>query len=560
MQYDSGNPGYDTDWNNFAPNVGAAWRPNVQGGWLRALLGDPEQATVRAGYSLAFVRERMDRFTNLYSANPGAAINTNRTGNQGNLVLPGESWPITLSQSDRLGPPTFPDSPAYPLTPSLVNGDDINIFDPAIRVPYTKSWSIGFQRSISDDMAVDIRYVGTRLANGWTTENWNEINVFENGFLDEFRLAQANLRAHVAAGCGAANNPCSFAYRGAGTGTSPLPTYLAYFARIPGARAGDPASYSGVTQFSNSAWTGHLGECQPDPVDAGNDLHANATLRANALAAGLPANFFVLNPDVDQRQHHPRRGADEVRRAPDRLPPPPLARFDGVEQLHLRQDLRRPISTPSAATAPSSSTTTTCRTRSRRQWTYEIPVGRGKRFGSDMNPWLNGIIGNWEFSGTGRLQNRDVPASTSVAAGRHDEGRAAEGRSRSETVETPSGRLTVFSLPQDIIDNTRRACNTDPTSATGYSADGAPTGRYIAPASAPGCIAVYAERLRHAAQDLRPRPAVHALRLQLQEALPVRRASASFELQLSTCSTSSTTSTSITDVRRTRPPAAPRSR
>ena len=34
---DSGNPGYETDWNNFAPNVGAAWRPNVQGGWLRTL-------------------------------------------------------------------------------------------------------------------------------------------------------------------------------------------------------------------------------------------------------------------------------------------------------------------------------------------------------------------------------------------------------------------------------------------------------------------------------------------------------------------------------------------
>ncbi len=204
----------------------------MQDGWLRALLGDPDQATIRAGYAVAFTRERMDRFTNLYSANPGAAINANRTGNQGNLVLPGESWPITLSQQNRLGPPSFPDSPSYPLTPSLVNGDDINIFDPAIKVPNTRSWSIGLQRAISNDMAIDIRYVGTRLVNGWTTENWNEINVFENGFLDEFKLAQANLRAHVAAGCGTSGSPaCSFAYRGPGTGTSPLPTYLAYFAQ-----------------------------------------------------------------------------------------------------------------------------------------------------------------------------------------------------------------------------------------------------------------------------------------------------------------------------------------
>ncbi len=132
------------------------------------------------------------------------------------------------------GLPASPQVPPYPLTPSLVNGDDINIFDPAIKVPNTRSWSVGVQRAISDDMAVDVRYVGTRLDNGWTTENWNEINVFENGFLNEFTLAQANLRAHVAAGCGTAGAPaCSFAYRGPGTGTSPLPTYLAYFAQDP---------------------------------------------------------------------------------------------------------------------------------------------------------------------------------------------------------------------------------------------------------------------------------------------------------------------------------------
>ena len=180
VQYNSGDPGYKTDYNNFAPNLGAAWRPNVQGGWLRKVLGDPDEATIRGGYAVAFNRERMDRFTNLFSANPGAAINANRSGNQGNLVLAGESWPITLSQPSRLGPPPIPESPTYPLTPSLVNGDDINIFDPLISVPNTRSWSIGLQRAISDDMAIDVRYVGTRLKNGWTTENWNEINVYEN--------------------------------------------------------------------------------------------------------------------------------------------------------------------------------------------------------------------------------------------------------------------------------------------------------------------------------------------------------------------------------------------
>ena len=53
-QFTKGTRGYNTDWNNLAPNIGAAWRPNVEGGWLRALLGDPAQATIRVGQSVLF--------------------------------------------------------------------------------------------------------------------------------------------------------------------------------------------------------------------------------------------------------------------------------------------------------------------------------------------------------------------------------------------------------------------------------------------------------------------------------------------------------------------------
>jgi hypothetical protein len=54
-----------------------------------------------------------------------------------------------------------------------------------------------------------------------------------------------------------------------------------------------------------------------------------------------------------------------------------------------------------------------------------------------------------------------------------------------------TGDTLVFSMPQDIIDNTRRAFNTSPTSPDGYGSEGPPTGRYLAPASTPGCIYLY---------------------------------------------------------------------
>ena len=46
----------------------------------------------------------------------------------------------------------------------------------------------------------------------------------------------------------------------------------------------------------------------------------------------------------------------------------------------------------------------------------------------------------------------------------------------------------VYTLPQDIIDNTIKAFSTSATSATGYGALGPPTGRYLAPANGPDCI------------------------------------------------------------------------
>ena len=71
---DKGTQGYKTDLNNIAPSVSIAWRPDVQSGFMRAILGDPNQATLRAGYSEAYDRQGLAIFTDLYSGNRGASI------------------------------------------------------------------------------------------------------------------------------------------------------------------------------------------------------------------------------------------------------------------------------------------------------------------------------------------------------------------------------------------------------------------------------------------------------------------------------------------------------
>ena len=77
-QYTAGSKGYNTDTNNFAPNIGLSWRPNVQNGWMRRFLGDPEIATVSGGYSRSYNKERVDRFLNVYNGNPGQSVPATR--------------------------------------------------------------------------------------------------------------------------------------------------------------------------------------------------------------------------------------------------------------------------------------------------------------------------------------------------------------------------------------------------------------------------------------------------------------------------------------------------
>ena len=93
--FEKGTEGYKTDLNNIAPSASIAWRPNVQSGFLRKILGDPDQSVLRAGYAEAYDRQALTRFTGLYGGNRGASISLNRNANTG-LVPAGESWPVLL--------------------------------------------------------------------------------------------------------------------------------------------------------------------------------------------------------------------------------------------------------------------------------------------------------------------------------------------------------------------------------------------------------------------------------------------------------------------------------
>ena len=513
VRYDAGNKGYSVDYNNFAPNIGISWRPNVQSGFMRSFLGDPEVATVSSGFSRSYNRERVDRFLTVFGGNPGATLNANQnTGTGIPLVPAGESWPILLREPGRLTPPPNV-TPTLPIlaTPS----NNLRIFDPNIEVPYTDSWQVGLQRALDRNTVVEARYVGNHNALPWTNENWNQLNIYENNFYNEFQLAQGNLRANVLAG----RASDGFRYTGI-PGTNPLPTMLAHFSGLSSANANNPCAYiantatcplggnglggANASQFTASANVGTLDPYFPAPLTLAGTMNtgSSGTYFTSAKGLGYPVNFWQMNPLGNAASVMRNFGGGtnhniigEVRR-----------RLSAGLAVNLSYTWQRQYQMLTSANAGSTALGPGSNFEIHQRefnlqaqgvphafkmlWTYDIPYGRGKRFGANINQWADYIIGGWTFSGTGRVQIQDFVLRNATLVGMTlDEARAALKEVR--FVTDASGVTTVWNFPQDIIDNTRKAYNTDESQPTFYAAGNEPTGRYFAPAGGPGCNYLY---------------------------------------------------------------------
>src|SRR5262249_55473177 len=122
-------------------------------------------------------------------------------------------------------------------------------------------------------------------------------------------------------------------------------------------------------------------------------------------------------------------------------------------------------------------------------WTYQVPVGRGRRYGSNMGAIANGFLGGWEWSGTSRIQQNIVRYRGTIVGMTAQE--VQDSFKIRFATDATTGRTVVFSMPQAIIDETKKAYDTSATSATGYGSNGPPSGKYLAPAGGPNCFYLY---------------------------------------------------------------------
>lgn len=477
QRWNKGTAAYNVDWNNVAPSIGFNWTPDRLDGFLGTLMGASGDFAIRGGVSRSFQRPGMTEFRNRFSTNPGLSIAVARNQSLGNLG----TAPLLMRDTANMAPASFPTEPVFPNSGLVTNS--VNALDPNIQVPYADSWSFGVQRGVTKNMAAEVRYVGTRARQQWTTYNYNELNIIENGLLNEFKLAQANLQANVAAGLSSQG----FKYRGPGTGTSPLPIFLAYFSGVSAANAGDAARYTSAL-FTNATFLNPLAKYNPNPFTFGNALDNDATRRANALAAGLPANFLRANPDklggANVTGHGDYTNFNslqfELRRRLANGIQFNASYVWGVGEASQRYSLRVPRETVKRVGIAGGAEVTHA---FKLNWLVELPFGRGKRFASNAGGVLDRIIGGWQIHGNARFQSGAWVDFGNVNMVGFDE---KELRKMFKLRINENNR--VFMLPQAVIDETVKAFSTSPTTATGYGSLGAPSGKYFAPAMGPNCL------------------------------------------------------------------------
>jgi hypothetical protein len=418
-------------WNKSPqPFLGFAWSPRSEGGFWKKLTGD-DALVVRGSYAIRRFTEPQQYFWD-QASDVGAFFYQTFKYQGVSGGAPGTFDPGSLQLGDTFDYTKFNLSPTQymksePISDFALVPGGVGVYgmDPHIAQPYSQSWTLGIQRQLGRATALEIRYNGNHTIHQWLNRNVNEVNVFENGFLTEFKAAANNLAIYTAANpnCASAGT-CSFANNGL-SGQVPLPVMQAGFA------AGDFTN----TTFTNWLQTGQVGSLAynlaggsgPNSPNGGygngqyfcNLVGANFSgpcgTQGFSTAGTLPINFFQVNPF-------------QAGNAVGYMTAAGYSNYHAL-QLDLRQQTRHGlqfdanytwahnlgvVSNDGAGTAQNwqgnlplytnrslrlnyGPTTFDMRHVLHINASYDLPFGRGRMFGI-QNSALNHVIGGWTIS------------------------------------------------------------------------------------------------------------------------------------------------------------------
>src|SRR6185295_9836283 len=160
--------------------------------------------------------------------------------------------------------------------------------------------------------------------------------------------------------------------------------------------------------FRSSTFLNPLARFNPNPYAAVDALDADAAARARAIAAGLPPNFILANPDLlggsnivenETRTMYNSMALEFRRRSVSGLgfaTSYVLGHADNSRFLSLRRE------SPMVRNDGAEGDVTQA---FKANVVYELPFGHGKQFGAGVNGAVDRIIGGWQVAGSARVQS-----------------------------------------------------------------------------------------------------------------------------------------------------------
>jgi len=372
---------YDYDKNNFAPRVAVAYSPNWGDGWGKKLFGGPGRTSIRAGYSIAYDHIGQG-LANTFDTAGGAF------GMATTLVNPSSSQrsataPRFTSLTAIPGALIQPAPPGgFPATPPAVFAIT-NAIDDTIRTPYSQMLTLSIQRQLPWDLSLEVGYVG-RLSRKTLVQDDLAMPVDLTDPASGMTYFQAaNLLVDlVQRNVPVANVPRIafweniFPGLATGTRTATQRAYLVYQDYRPDDTSAlydldvgcDPAcSKFGRYAFFNDQFSALSGWRSRS---MGN-YHGLEVLVRKRFSHGFQFDLnYTWSKSIDWASV--REAAGTFSGFTVNAWSPGLQRsvsdYDTVQQLNING-------------------------------VYELPFGRGKKFGSNVNSVANAIIGGWQFSG-----------------------------------------------------------------------------------------------------------------------------------------------------------------
>jgi hypothetical protein len=406
----NGSPVAKRDLNNFGPYAGIAYTPFADG-----------KTVIRAHFAQHYVQDGFTFYT------PAT------TGNTGLFSTFANNTPTGVYSNTGMALPTPPAGsggfPVSQLSNWLSSQTSLTNYAPNLVTPYVFDFGIGIQRDLWQKYVMEVRYVGNHAVKQYRAWNINELDINNNGLLNEFDNAQSNYNINVAHGV--TSNFADNSYPG--QVVTPILDKL----------------FAGVATTSGYGSSGFITNLTQNNIyTMFNTIRTSATYRnnvtgANGLGAanGLPLNFFVANPWANAATYYNNAG---------------WSMYDGLEV-----EVRRHFSNGFFLLASYSfskvlADTTFGESQTEGQnyqslqntaldkfvsginvrhsfsmtTSYPLPFGRGKKFGNSMNKALDYVVGGWTINGN---THWSVGAPLTISSNRYTTGSALGNSSIAET-------------------------------------------------------------------------------------------------------------------------------